>query len=151
MTSAVGVFGELSSGALVAVTAAGAALAAVALARHAGAGSPPAGRPFPTVATALLAAAAVVELVALAHDDLPTFSDLLDPVLAHPLVRAAATAGWLAAGAWLAARPDGEVGPGQPVHRTTAARVTAAAMRTALGRLAVLVLWWWSGVHFLAR
>jgi hypothetical protein len=52
------------------------------------------------------------EALALAADGLPTLSDLLDPVLAHPLVRAAATAGWLAAGAWLVGRPRSQRRPG---------------------------------------
>ena len=147
---AVAVSGELSPAALLAVAAAGGVVTAVALVRRAGAGSPEVGRPL-RVPVVLVAAAAAVELVALARDDLPTLSDLLDPVLAHPVARAAATAGWLATGAWLATRPNGEPGARRPAHLVPAARMSAAPMRTTTGRLAVLAVWLWSGVHFLAR
>jgi hypothetical protein len=43
--------------------------------------------------------------VTLTDDRLPTLSDLADPALAHPPLRAAATVGWLAVGAWLLSRP----------------------------------------------
>ncbi len=33
----------------------------------------------------------------------------------------------------------------------TAAQVVAAAMRSTTGRVAVLLVWLWLGVHFLAR
>ncbi|MGY1690808.1 hypothetical protein [Geodermatophilus sp. SYSU D01105] len=100
----VAVSGELSTGALVAVGTAGLAVCAVAVARRAGAGAAPVGRRgLPWLAW--LAAALVWEAVALADDDLPTVSDLADPVLAHPGVRAAATGAWLVAGLWLARRP----------------------------------------------
>lgn len=102
--AAVAVSGELSTGALLAVTTAGLAVAGVGLARRAGAAAPPVGRRG-TPWLVWLAAAAAWELVTLADDDLPTLSDLADPVLAHPVARAAATVGWLAAGAWLVARP----------------------------------------------
>ena len=110
---AVAVFGELSTGALVAVSSAGAVLTAVGLVRRAGAGAPPVGRrgrPW----LAWLAAAVAWELVTLADGDLPTLSDLLDPVLAHPVLRGTATAGWLAAGAWLVSRPALPPDPGPP-------------------------------------
>ena len=102
--AAVTAYGELSTGALIAVAATGAALAGVGLARRAGQAAPPVGprgRPW----LAWLGAAAAFELLTLLHPGLPTLSDLLDPVLAHPGIRAAATAGWLAAGAWLLTRP----------------------------------------------
>ncbi|MGY1632502.1 hypothetical protein ACI784_12430 [Geodermatophilus sp. SYSU D01186] len=100
----VAVAGELSVGALVAVAGAGLVVSGVALLRRAGGAAPPVGRRgLPWLVW--LAAAGAWELAALADGGLPTLSDLADPVLAHPLVRAAATACWLAAGAWLAARP----------------------------------------------
>ncbi|SNS17037.1 hypothetical protein SAMN06893096_102331 [Geodermatophilus pulveris] len=100
----VAVSGQLSAGALVAVAAAGAAVTATGLARRAGAGAPPVGRRgLPWLVW--LAAALGWELVTLADADLPTLSDLADPVLAVPLVRGAATLAWLAAGAWLLTRP----------------------------------------------
>jgi hypothetical protein len=131
----VGVSGELSTGALVAVLTAGGVVVALGLGRRAGEGALPIGRgglPWAAGLVVLLA----LEAVALADDDLPTLSDLADPVLAHPAPRAAATLCWLAGGAWLLARPRGTV---------------ASAMRTTVGRVAVLLAWWWLGVHFLAR
>ena len=107
--TAVAVSGELSAGALLAVTAAGLVVAAVGLVRRAGAEAPRIGRRgLPWLGW--LAAAVVWELATLADDDLPTLSDLADPVLASPLARGAATLGWLAAGAWLVSRP----GPRRP-------------------------------------
>jgi hypothetical protein len=100
----VAVAGELSAGALLAVAAAGLAVAGVGLARRAGAAAPPVGRrgaPW----LGWLAAAAGWEAVTLADDDLPTLSDLADPLLASPVLRGAATLAWLAAGAWLVTRP----------------------------------------------
>ncbi len=102
--AAVAVAGELSAGALLAVAAAGLAVAGVGLTRRAGAAAPPVGRRG-TPWLGWLGACAAWELGTLAHDDLPTLSDLADPVLAHPVARAVATVGWLAAGAWLVARP----------------------------------------------
>ena len=102
--AAVAVAGELSSGALLAVAAAGAVVTAAALARRAGAGAAPVGRRgLPWLGW--LGAAVAWELVTLADDDLPTLSDLADPVLASPLLRGGATLAWLAAGAWLVTRP----------------------------------------------
>lgn len=102
--AAVIVYGELSTGALVAVGTTGAVLAAVGLGRRAGEAAPPVGwRGLPWLIW--LAAAVAWELLTLVDDDLPTLSDLLDPVLARPALRGAATLGWLAAGAWLLARP----------------------------------------------
>ncbi|MCV2487762.1 hypothetical protein OF117_00175 [Geodermatophilus sp. YIM 151500] len=102
--AAVVAFGPLTAGALVAVVAAGAVVAALALAGSAGSGAAPVGRRgLPWLVWG--AAALAWELTALATDGLPTLSDLLDPVLARPAVRGAATAGWLAAGGWLLARP----------------------------------------------
>jgi hypothetical protein len=105
----VAVAGELSTGALLAVAAAGAVVAAAGLARRAGAAAAPVGRRgLPWLGW--LAAAVVWELVTLADDDLPTLSDLADPVLASPVLRGGATLAWLAAGTWLVTRP----GPRQP-------------------------------------
>jgi len=95
---------ELSLGALGAVGIAGAVVVGLGLVRRSGAASPPVGRRgLPWLAW--LAAAVSWELVTLADDDLATTSDLTDPLLAHPVLRGAATVGWLAAGAWLLARP----------------------------------------------
>lgn len=132
---AVGLGGELSPSAHVAVLTAGAGVVAVGLARRAGAGS----RPVNRRASAWLGVPALVlawEALALADDDLPTISDLLDPVLAPFAARATATLAWLAVGAWLGTRPGATVG---------------AAMRTTSGRVAVLAAWVWVGLHFLAR
>jgi hypothetical protein len=132
---AVAVWGELSPGAHVAVGAAGAVVVGLGMARRSGEAAPPAGRrAWPWLAG--LAAVLAWEAVALGADDLPTVSDLADPVLAHPVVRAGATLAWLAGGAWLVIRPQ---------------QAPAAAMRTVPGRLAVLLAWLWLGVHFLAR
>lgn len=100
-------WGELSTEALVAVAVTGAVLAGVGLAQRAGEAAPAVGRRgLPWLVWA--AAALAWELLTLAHDALPTLSDLLDPVLAVPVVRGVATAAWLAAGAWLLARPHRE-------------------------------------------
>jgi hypothetical protein len=48
---------------------------------------------------------AVVEVVALHGDGVPTVSDLADPALAVPVIRAAAALFWCVVGAWLVARP----------------------------------------------
>ena len=135
---AVAIWGELSLGALVAVGTAGALVVAVGLARRSGEASPAmARRALPSfVWLVLFGAAASWELTALLSDDLPTISDLADPVLAQPVLRALATVAWLAVGAWLIARPGQALG---------------AAMRTVPGRVTVLVAWLWLGVHFLAR
>ena len=102
--AAVAVAGELSSGALLAVAAAGGVVTAAGLARRAGAGAAPVGRRgLPWLGW--LGAAVAWELVTLADDDLPTLSDLADPVLASPVLRGGATLAWLAAGAWLVTRP----------------------------------------------
>ena len=100
----VGAYGELSWQAFVAVAATGLLVAALAVLRRAGAGAPPVGRRGLGWATWLVVAAAV-EATTLAHPDLPTLSDLADPLLADGPVRAAATLVWLAAGAWLLTRP----------------------------------------------
>ena len=95
--------GELSPGALLAVAVTGTLVAVIAVLRGSGAGEPPVGRrgvPWLAWCAAVLA----WEIVTLADDALPTLSDLADPLLAHPVVRGAATLGWLAAGAWLLAR-----------------------------------------------
>jgi hypothetical protein len=102
--AAVAVAGELSTGALLAVAAAGAVVTTAGLARRAGAGTTPVGRRgLPWLGW--LGAAVAWELVTLADDDLPALSDLADPVLASPVLRGGATLAWLAAGAWLVTRP----------------------------------------------
>ncbi|RFU21696.1 hypothetical protein D0Z06_10670 [Geodermatophilus marinus] len=104
VAAVVGVAGELSPGALGAVGVAGAVVAVLATARRSGAAARPVGRRgLPWAAWA--AAALGWELVTLLDDDLPTASDLADPLLAHPVARAAATLCWLAVGAWLLTRP----------------------------------------------
>jgi hypothetical protein len=100
----VGVGGELSTGALLAVGTAGAIVAGLGLVRRSGEAARPVGRrgrPWLVWLTVVVA----WELVARVDDDLPTASDLADPFLAHPLLRGAATAGWLAVGLWLITRP----------------------------------------------
>jgi hypothetical protein len=102
--AAVVVWGELSLGALLAVGTAGTIIAGLGLVRRSGEAAPPVGRRgLPWLVWA--AAAVSWELVMLADDDLPTVSDLADPALAHPALRGAAALCWLAAGAWLLARP----------------------------------------------
>lgn len=102
--AAVVIWGELSLVTLVAVVITGAVVTGVGLAGRAGEAAPPVGRRgLPWLVW--LAAAVSWELVMLADDDLPTLSDLADPLLAHPAARGAATFCWLAAGAWLLARP----------------------------------------------
>ncbi|TQN42619.1 hypothetical protein FHU33_2025 [Blastococcus colisei] len=97
-------YGELSTGALIAVSVPGAALVAMGLARRAGQALPTVGpRGLPWLAW--LTAAGTWELLMLSDENLPTLSDLLDPVLALPGVRAAAAVGWLLLGAWLITRP----------------------------------------------
>ncbi len=129
---AVGISGELSAGALIAVCAAGTVVVGLALVRRAGADIPPrTGNALPWVP--VLVAVVAWEVVALTSGVLPTFSDLADPVLADPVARGAATLCWLAGGACLVRRPR------------------LAAMRTSAGRVVVLLTWLWLGVHFLAR
>jgi hypothetical protein len=102
--AAVIVFGELSTGALLAVGGIGVLVAVVGLARRAGEAALPVGRRgLPWLGW--LAAGVAWELLTLVDDDLPTVSDLADLVLAHPPVRAAATLAWWIAGAWLLTRP----------------------------------------------
>jgi hypothetical protein len=97
-------WGELSLGALGAVGISGALVVGLGLVRRSGEASRPVGRRgLPWLAW--LAVALSWELVTLADDDLATTSDLADPLLAHPVLRGAATVCWLAAGAWLLARP----------------------------------------------
>lgn len=97
-------YGELSGEALVAVGAVGAVLAVVGLARRSGEAAPPVGRRGAGWLVWLTALGAW-ELLTLSHDSLWTVSDLLDPVLAHPLPRAVATVGWFLGGLWLVDRP----------------------------------------------
>lgn len=109
----VAVHGELSGQALVAVACTGAALTAVGLVRQAGAAADPVGRSGMPWLGWLMAALAW-ELLTLAVGGLPTLSELMDPALAHPALRGAATVGWLAAGAWLVGRPGRGKTPGEP-------------------------------------
>jgi hypothetical protein len=103
--AAVVVCGELSLGALLAVGAAGTLVVVLGLVRRSGEAARPVGsRGLPWLVWT--AAAVSWELLALADDDLPTVSDLADPVLARPVLRGAATLCWLAAGMWLLARPS---------------------------------------------
>jgi hypothetical protein len=103
----VAVSGELSLGAHLAVGTAGLLVVGLGLARRVGAAAPPVGRRgLPWLAW--LASAASWELLGPADDDLPTVSDLADPLLEHSVVRGAATLCWLAAGAWLITRPRRE-------------------------------------------
>ena len=150
--AAVAAFGEFSRGALVAVTATGALVAGLGLARRAGSGAAAVRRPG---VPPLLGAVAVWDVVALVSDRLPTLSDLADPVLAIPALRAAATVVWLAAGVWLVTRPTGREAAAAPSvsRRSTAppGQAVAACMRTTAGRVTVLAAWMWVGVHFLAR
>lgn len=98
------VYGELSVQALVAVTVTGVVLSVIGLVRRSGEAADPVGRRArPWVAW--LVAALVWELATLRAERLPTLSDLMDPVLAHPVPRGAAAIAWLAAGAWLLTRP----------------------------------------------
>jgi hypothetical protein len=108
--AAVTVYGELSTGALVAVAGTGGVAdrpRSRAARGRGGAGVD--GSALPWLVWAL--AAATWEVVTLVDDRLPTLSDLADPALAHPPLRAAATVGWLAVGAWLLARPCVEDAP----------------------------------------
>jgi hypothetical protein len=105
VTATVATYGELTVQAFVAVLLAGGALMAAALRRRAGSGSPavPGGR----VWLVWLVALGVWEFYTLLHEArLPTLSDLMDPVLARPVVRGAATVVWFAAGIWLLRRPS---------------------------------------------
>jgi hypothetical protein len=112
-------YGELSAAALAAVLAAGLVLAGAGLARRAGSAAASVGaaaRPW----WGWLAALAGWEVYTrLDHawlpsrSELPTLSDLLDPGLAHPVVRGVATVAWFAAGVWLLSRPR----PGSDAHR----------------------------------
>jgi hypothetical protein len=103
--TAVVVCGELSLGALLAVGTAGTIVVVVGLVRQSGETARPVGfRGLPWLVWTAVAVS--WELLALARDDLPTVSDLADPVLARPVLRGAATLCWLAAGMWLLARPS---------------------------------------------
>jgi hypothetical protein len=102
--AAVTAWGELSVGALLATGTAGTVVVVLGSVRRSGETAPPVGRaglPWLALATAVVS----WELVTLADDELPTASDLADPLLADPLVRGTATVCWLAVGAWLLDRP----------------------------------------------
>jgi hypothetical protein len=102
--AAVAVGGELSLGALLGVGTAGVVVVALGLVRRSGEAVAPVGhRGLPWLAW--LTAAVSWELATLAADEVPTVSDLADPLLAHPGLRGAAAVCWLAGGAWLLARP----------------------------------------------
>ena len=102
----VGTYGQLTPEAFVAVLAAGSVVAAMALRRRSGS----AAQPAPRAALAWLVwlvAVGVWELITVLHESrLPTLSDLMDPILAPPLVRGLATVLWFFAGIWLLARPS---------------------------------------------
>jgi hypothetical protein len=102
--AAVIVFGELSTGALLAVGGTALLVSVVGLTRRVGEAAPPIGHSG-LAWLAWLAAGLTWEFFTLLDDDVPTVSDLADPVLAHPPMRAAATLAWLIAGAWLLTRP----------------------------------------------
>lgn len=103
-TGVVAVYGELSVQALVTVAATGTVFAAVGLARRAGEGADRVGRRGSAWSVWLMTAL-LWEGLTLRDDSLPTLSDLMDPVLAHPVPRGTATACWLAVGGWLLTRP----------------------------------------------
>jgi hypothetical protein len=103
----VGRYGELSRPALAAVLAAGCGVGAIGLVRRAGSAAPAVGRAGAAPWLTWVAVVAAWESYSRFLDrDVPTLSDLLDPVLAHRALRAAATVAWFAAGAWLASRPS---------------------------------------------
>jgi hypothetical protein len=105
VAATVATYGELTVQAFVAVLLSGGALMVAALRRRAGSGSPavPGGR----VWLAWLVVLGVWEFYTLLHEaHLPTLSDLMDPILAHPMIRGAATVVWFAAGIWLLRRPS---------------------------------------------
>jgi hypothetical protein len=114
--AAVVVWGPLSTGALLVVGATGTAVAVMALLRRSGSGSTTVGRrglPWWGWATA----ACAWELGALMDDDLPTVSDLADPLLAHPVLRGVATVCWLGVGAWLLTPPRDRPQPAEAARR----------------------------------
>jgi hypothetical protein len=136
---AVGLGGELSPAAHVAVLTAGGVVLGAGLMGRAGAGSPRVDRrsaPWLGSSVLILVLVLAWEAVAMAHAALPTISDLLDPVLEPAVVRATATLVWVTVGARLSTRPGPTIG---------------AAMRTTTGRALVLLAWLWVGLHFLAR
>ena len=102
----VGVFGELSWQAFLAVSIPGILLAGWALGRRAGSGAPATpdgGRPW----LCWLIALALWELSTFVSGDaLPTLSDLADLPLASPVPRAAGAVIWFAVGWWLLLRPS---------------------------------------------
>jgi hypothetical protein len=105
VAATVATYGELTVQAFLAVLLAGGALTVAALRRRAGSGSPAV--PGGPVWLAWLVAVGVWEFYTLLHEArLPTLSDLMDPVLAHPVIRGAATVVWFAAGIWLLHRPS---------------------------------------------
>lgn len=103
-------YGELSAGALVAVTSTGLILACVGVLTRSGHGASPVGRSGAPWVAVLLAAAAF-EVVTLATDALPALSDLLDVVLRAPAARGGAAVVWLLVGGWLLTRPTARPAP----------------------------------------
>ena len=102
-------FGELSPEAMLAVSAVGIAVLALALHRRSGSAAAPVGRAG-FVWLAWVVAALLWELLTFVQNSwMATFSDLMDPALAHPALRGVATVGWAVAGCWLLARPSGKV------------------------------------------
>jgi hypothetical protein len=107
----VGRYGELTRPALAAVLAAGVGVGAVGLARRAGSAAPAVGRAAAAAWLAWLVVLVAWESYTRFVDrDVPTLSDLLDPVFAHRAVRAGATLLWFAAGVWLVNRPSNRRG-----------------------------------------
>ena len=104
VAATVATYGELTIQAFVAVLVSGGVLTAAALRRRAGSAAPAV--PGAVVWLVWLVAVGLWELYTFLHQQrLPTLSDLTDPILAHPLVRGAATVAWFSAGIWLLRRP----------------------------------------------
>lgn len=105
LVATVATFGELTIQSFVAVLVAGGLLTALALRRRSGSASPAVGRRG-LVWLVWLVVVSLWELATLlAASTLATLSDLMDPVLAHPWVRATATLVWAGCGWWLLRRP----------------------------------------------
>lgn len=106
-------FGELSIEAFVAVMVAGVAVMSVGLWRRSGSAAQFVG-PGGFLWLGWVTAVSAWELAMFLDDTrFPTLSDLMDPVLAHPVVRGTATVAWFAAGVWLVRRPR-RVSSGEP-------------------------------------
>jgi hypothetical protein len=107
VVATVATFGELTLQSFAAVLAAGTLLTALALRRRSGSAAERVG-PLGLVWLAWLAVVSLWELATLLDAaSLATLSDLMDPVLAHPALRGAATVVWAVCGWWLLRRPAG--------------------------------------------